>query len=292
MANVQMIVWDVQHGNAIYVKTPNGKHLVLDLGIGDYSGHNEAFSPLVTLRNVYKVQTIDLVLISHPHLDHIDDILNLKCFSPGVLTRPDHLTRQIVMPWVRDADKEKFEEYFRFNETYTYPVIGTAKDPSNPYNYGGLIFKTFDTPQLPTNNLNNHSIIAVLEYAGIKIIIPGDNEVASLNLLMQRDDFKAAITNCDILIAPHHGRESAYHPEFVQLANPRLTIISDGSICDTSANQKYSNMSRGWTVRSRLTGDSQQRKLLTTNHDGEVYINLGTPDLPTSYSNFLDVQIP
>lgn len=28
MSEVEMIVWDVQHGNAIYLKSPNERHLV------------------------------------------------------------------------------------------------------------------------------------------------------------------------------------------------------------------------------------------------------------------------
>lgn len=87
-----MIVWDVQHGNAIYVKTPNNKHLVFDLGIGGYSGHNQTFSPLGALWHSYNVRKLDFVMITHPHLDHIDDILNLDFFSPAVFHRPRHLT--------------------------------------------------------------------------------------------------------------------------------------------------------------------------------------------------------
>ncbi len=38
-----MTVWDVQHGNAIYINTPNNKHIVINLGVGEYSGKNESF---------------------------------------------------------------------------------------------------------------------------------------------------------------------------------------------------------------------------------------------------------
>ena len=72
MPQVEMIFWDVQHGNALYVKTPNNKHMVIDLGIGDYSGNNERFSPLEELR-AKGVSQLDHVIITHPHLDHFDD---------------------------------------------------------------------------------------------------------------------------------------------------------------------------------------------------------------------------
>jgi len=289
MANVDMIIWDVQHGNAIYIKTPNDKHLVFDLGIGDYSGHNETFSPLATLWHTYGVRKLNFVMITHPHLDHIDDILNFEAFNPSVLHRPRHLTKEDVLKNARTQDKPKFDKYFEVNERFIGDTTGTPNDTSVPENYGGLTFNFFSTPNLPTDNINNHSIITVLEYSGIKVIIPGDNEIASLDLLMQRSDFKDAIKNCDILLAPHHGRESAYHSDFVTHANPRITIISDGSICDTSANPKYSANSRGWKVWKKGTSDSTDRRLLTTNSDGEVYIQFGPST--GEHSRFLSVQV-
>jgi hypothetical protein len=134
-------------------------------------------------------------------------------------------------------------------------------------------FKVFQTPELPETNLNNRSLLSVIEFEGIKIIIPGDNEYASLELLMKRDDFKNAVKDADILLAPHHGRESAFHQEFVTLVNPRITVISDGSVVNTSANSKYSSKSRGWSVYNK--GVSKDRYLLTTNCDGEIYIDFG-----------------
>lgn len=103
-------------------------------------------------------------------------------------------------------------------------------------------------PNYIGTNLNNYSIVVVLEYAGIKIVIPGDNEKSSLDELMERKDFKDAVSNAYILLAPHHGRESGYNSDFVSLVNPSLTIISDGKYCDTSANKRYSQNSSGWEV--------------------------------------------
>jgi beta-lactamase superfamily II metal-dependent hydrolase len=290
MGNVEMIIWDVQHGNAIYVKAPNGKHLVFDLGIGDYSGQNPNFSPLATLRDKYNVEKLDYVMITHPHRDHIDEILQFDSFSPSVLTRPGQLAREDVMKNIQAVDRPKFEKYFEICSRYNQSAVGTPQDSSDPANYGGLSFQYFETPSLPKDNINNHSIITVLEYAGIKVVIPGDNERPSLELLIKQDGFRNAIKDCDILIAPHHGRESAFLDEFVTHANPRLTVISDGSICDTSANPKYSAKSRGWTVWKKGTSNSAERKLLTTNFDGEVYISFG-PSSTQGYTNFLSVSI-
>lgn len=286
MSKVEMIFWDVQHGNATYIRTPNNKHIVIDLGMGDYSGNNQQFSPLNALASRYNVRSLDYVIITHPHKDHFDDILSFDAFNPKVLHRPRHITNAEVMQGVRDQDRTKFQKYCEINDRYNTSISGTHDDPDDSNNYGGLQIKTFMTSHMPKDNLNNHSILTVIEYANTKVIIPGDNEYPSLDALMTRNDFKNAVRNADILLAPHHGRESAYHNDFVTLVNPSVTVVSDGSICDTSANHRYSAKSRGWTVHDKKKGTSDKRKCLTTNSDGEIYVSFGW----TNQSAFLEVS--
>ena len=91
---------------------------------------------------------------------------------------------------------------------------------------------------------------------------------------MKESDFKNAVRGADVLVAPHHGRESAYHSEFVSLVNPRITIISDTTKSDASAVDKYTQRSRGWTVRG------EERKCLTTRNDGNITVEFGECDDP------------
>ena len=273
MGDLKISVWDVKHGNAIYVRTPNNKHLVFDLGRGDYSENSEDRSPLETLYYHYGIRQIDFLTITHPHRDHIDDILNLHKFAVSVFHRPRNLNQTAIINASSDRDKAKFEKFFAMDAHYIGDITGTSRDTRIPPNYGDVEIQFFQTANL-TDNLNNRSILTVLKYEDMKIIIPGDNECPSLDQLMNRDDFKSAVKNSDILIAPHHGRYSAYHSEFVKLVNPRISIVSDGSICDTSANQYYSANSRGWEIWKN--GTKIKRYLLTTNSDGEIYINLGS----------------
>ncbi|QXU43625.1 ComEC/Rec2 family competence protein [Pedobacter sp. D749] len=289
MGRVKMRVWDVKHGSAIFLKTPNDRIHVIDLGRGDYSENSDDRSPLETIRYHYGITRINHLTITHPHKDHIDDILNLDNLgiSVSVLLRPKWLSRADVNSTINVSDKAKFDKYFSMNETYNTNVTGTINDISIPPNNGGVSFRHFNTKDLPKSNFNNHSILTIIEFEGIKIVVPGDNEYDSLEELMNLAGFADAIKNCDVLIAPHHGRESAYHSEFVRTANPRLTIISDGSVCDTSANQKYSQISRGWTIHKN--GEQIKRNLLTTNYDGEIYLDFGKEALDEK--PFLKIEI-
>lgn len=291
IGNLELVFWDVQHGNATYIKTPNGRHMVIDLGIGSWDDNKTLFSPLMHLKNRYGVKQLDGVTITHPHLDHIDDILNLEGLSPQTFTRPKHITNQEVMSGVRNQDRAKFERYCKFNNDYSTPVDSTSiYSIDNPNNWGGLRVKEFLSTGCDRKNLNNHSIITVLEYLNTKIVIPGDNERCSLEELMQVEAFRDAVKGSEILLAPHHGRESAYHSEFVTLVNPLLTVVSDGSICDTSANGRYSAKSRGWDVWKNSLSDYQKRYCLTTNSDGEVFVEIKPSDDP-KYKSILNVSI-
>lgn len=259
-----MTVWDVQLGLAIHVKAPNGKYIVIDLGTGTYESGNS--SPL----RKRMFDNIAYMIITHPHLDHISDILNFDINSPKILQRAKSLTNEEVMEGVRYCDKAKFEKYCDINDRYNSPVrYDDENNTENPDNYGGLEIQTFSTSACDHSNFNNFSIITIFKFSGIKVVVCGDNEKDSFDVLMRRSDFKDAVRNADVLVAPHHGRESAYHSEFVSLVNPRITIISDTTKSDASAVDKYAQKSRGWKVRG------EERKCLTTRNDGNITVEFG-----------------
>lgn len=272
--HVELVFWDVQHGHAAYIKSPNNRHIAIDLGTGDYSGKNLEFSPLKHLKYKYGVNQLDYVVITHPHLDHIDDILNFDLLSPKVFCRPRHLTNAEVMKGVREQDKEKFAKYCEINDRYVTNIDGGPNDPTIASNYGNMAISVFHSTSCPHDNFNNHSVLTVIEFANLKVVISGDNEKGSYEELLINEEFKKAIKDSDILLAPHHGRDSGFNLDFINLVNPRLTVVSDGRFCDTSANGRYSAKSRGWKVH-KSDGTSSERKCLTTNSDGEVYIHFG-----------------
>ena len=261
-----MTVWDVQLGLAIHVKAPNGKYIVIDLGTGTYNT-----SPL--RKRMW--DNIAYMVITHPHLDHISDILNFDINAPKILCRPPLLTNKEVMEGVRQCDRAKFEKYCQINDRYNSPVKYDDENyTGNPNNYGGLEIQTFSTSLCDHSNFNNFSMITVFQFSGIKVVVCGDNEKDSFDKLMKESDFKNAVRSADVLVAPHHGRDSAYHSEFVSLVNPRITIISDTTKSDASAVDKYTQRSRGWTVRG------EERKCLTTRNDGNITVEFGECDDP------------
>ena len=277
-----MTVYNVQLGLSVHLKAPNGKYIIIDLGTGTAGGGNE--SPLLKRR----YDDIGYMIITHPHLDHIDDILNFDKNKPTILHRATSISNEEIMAGVRECDKPKFRKYCEINDRYTSP-IEPSNDPTNPDNFGGLSISIFNTSLCDKDNFNNFSTITAFELSNCKIVVCGDNEKDSFDILMKRESFKDAVRNADILVAPHHGRESGYHEEFVTLVNPSLTIISDTKYSDASAVDKYKEKTSGWKVWNR-NGGSDKRYCLTTRNDGNIQVVFGESDDP-QYKSILAVSL-
>jgi competence protein ComEC len=281
---VELVFWDVQHGHSTYIKTPNGKHLFIDLGMGSKS--DEKFSPILHLKNKYKVDSLDLVTITHPHKDHMDDLLNIDEVNLKVFTRPFHLNESdILTDRILDIDRPLFEKYIRLTNKYLSPLrSGHSNNYREADNLGGLHISEFIPQKCATSNLNNHSVVTILSYADTKIVIPGDNEEPSLKELLEQPAFVNAVKDSDILLAPHHGRKAGYCEEFVRIVNPRVTVISDSSLKETSARHKYTMKGRGWNINYK-SGNTGRRKTVSTYFDGVIIVKLGLDTDGTPYLN-------
>src|SRR5437899_6911216 len=127
---LEFVFWDVQHGNACYIKTPNNRHIAVDLGTGSFS-ENKPFSPLMHLQRNYGVQQLDYAIITHPHRDHLDDIFNFDKLSAKTLRRPVHLTESQVLEGNKKEDSGKINEYLRISANYSESVTqGSSSDGS------------------------------------------------------------------------------------------------------------------------------------------------------------------
>src|SRR5437899_1704458 len=111
---LEVIIWDVQHGSAALVLTPTGKRLAIDLGVGSFKNPTDAtFSPLRHLHQRYSYRYLDALIITHPHTDHLDDIVNLHLLPPSILLAPKSIDRELVRKGNQSKDKSVIEAYFQ-----------------------------------------------------------------------------------------------------------------------------------------------------------------------------------
>lgn len=160
---LKLILWDVQHGSAAYIHTPNGKHLAIDLGAGD--AEHGGFSPLQYLNG--KGIVFDHLTITHPHLDHIDDILNLR--SPRILSTPRQLTDAEVWNGHDSSSQEtqrKVVKYLDLRRIYCN-AVSAQTDPLTAQNNGGVSITQFHPRKSSHSNPNNHSIVKYSNCYGV-----------------------------------------------------------------------------------------------------------------------------
>ncbi len=280
MSNLRILIHNVGHGQAVHVFTPVGQTVVIDLGC------SENFSPLEWLKT--QTRTIDHLTITHPHGDHIDEILLLEKigFTVRQFWRPKWLPRDEVCRQNQVLYKSKLDAYFKMSDEYTIPVKESERI-GNPSVSRGVSIEKYASKSCSFSNINNHSGVTVIDYRDVTVVIPGDNEQASWRELMKEQNFATVMNRVNVFMASHHGRESGYCAE-IFTKKPDLCVVSDGRVQDTDARQRYSYHAKGWTVHKRNNRSSEKRYCVTTRQDGFIDIKIS---LATDCKTYLSVEI-
>jgi competence protein ComEC len=268
---LKIYIWDVEHGNAITIKTPEGKVVMIDCGTKPRSN----FSPAIFIKNAWDVDNLDYLIVSHPHLDHIRDLRNVITVKPKVLeSRPIDISKLLTTEY--KSNEEIIREYVNFEQRYSGSVA-TEKDPDT----WSVKFLNF-FPNVNDDNINNLSIVTFVSYGNFTLLHPGDLEKAGWENLLGDIEFVNILKKTNFLIASHHGLDSGYLSDIFQHFTPKLTIISDGRYNDTSAKARYYENTEGWDVHDSGQLGKEERRVVSTRNDGRIYIGIEIMDSSTS----------
>ncbi|MBI2928236.1 MAG: MBL fold metallo-hydrolase [Verrucomicrobia bacterium] len=246
--NISVITFDVAHGNCHLVTTPGAKKVMIDLGRSD------DFSPLEWLKSK-GCKRLDLLIVTHPHDDHIRGVFDLAGTEVGILHRPKNVPPELT----EQLDPPLQRAWQQFDARFTSPVQPEDKfyDPQSPA-FDGMALHFFGG-RSDTQNLNNYSIVTVLQFGAFKMVFPGDLETAGWNALLNKPDFVKAITGTTMLVAAHHGREKGWCAELFDHISPQLVIISDGAAKETNYASNYSQKAKGCPVKARNSSEVKTR---------------------------------
>jgi competence protein ComEC len=70
---------------------------------------------------------------------------------------------------------------------------------------------------------NANSLTLSVEYAGRRILLPGDLESPGIDDVMAEAPY-----DCDLLLAPHHGSRRSDPPGFAAWSSPEWVVLSGG----------------------------------------------------------------
>lgn len=261
---LEIRLWDVGHGLAIWIKTPNGQNHWIDTG----KNSDPSFDPAAHVKKTYAVKTIDRLIITHPDTDHYNGIVEFfEAFKVIAFARNKiyiNHNRKNSFNTDNACDKKFLDEHDRYNFAIPYD-----EDPTNKNVNGGVEVKTFQAPYEEGMTTNNSSLVIFYKYANCIFIVPGDIEekgwTSLYNNQSQQMDELLKNTTHRILVAPHHGRRNGYTQHMIDVIKPTLILISDKA-SSNETHPKFRDVAAGESV------DGTCRKFASTVTSGRIKV--------------------
>ncbi|MBP7653422.1 MBL fold metallo-hydrolase [Candidatus Dependentiae bacterium] len=207
---------DVGQGDAAIIITPNKKTIVLDAGASNDNNKKSNGQKIIDYLKQYDISSIDQLIISHPHADHIGGMIPLlKKLAVKSLIDTGFKTTNSQYMQILKFVKEKNIGYTipEKNEILTFDDNVTAK----VLNVAHIV---------PENILyaNNSSIVLKMQFFNISFLLTGDMENGVEKIILwDSPDLKS-----DVLKIAHHGSRSSTSEEFLHEVMPKYAVIMCG----------------------------------------------------------------
>lgn len=253
-------------------------------GMVKEAGYNiELTNPIEFLTKNYPGKDIFRYVQTHPHMDHMSGLEQLKAHNIDIVNFWD-TEHDFTPELTTDSDRDSWNEYRRLrNSANGSPkVLRHFCDATGTYwNRGQDGVDTGDGIDIlhpnpatlqaiqESENINDLSYVLRVTLGGVRIILAGDAEAAVWDDLVAR---YGADLKCSVLKASHHGRDSGYHEKAMSLMKPKYTIVSVGKKPETDACDKYRKHSENvWSTRWKgnieISYDAAGKATITPQYD-------------------------
>lgn len=213
---LSVLTVDVGQGDATLIKFPNGKTALIDGGNATpYFDNGERI--LIPLLNYLGIDKIDYGLITHADSDHYK----------GFLTLIRNKRVNIIYKPAFDASSD--------NDIELEKIIKENKIPLNYFGQSILkignvnLYVMNDTIDnyYKTMSMNDKSGVVKLVYGNTSFLFTGDAGITAESYFLKK--YKNFLKS-DVLKAGHHGSKTSTSEKFLNVVNPKITIISVGAM--------------------------------------------------------------
>lgn len=324
-------VLDVGQGEAILVEFPCGAMLI-DTG-GEVTPASEdapAFDSDDALESQLRAffagrpdldHTLDLLVLTHPHLDHTRGVTRLiEMVEDGELTISHIVTNGAEGS---GSGVRQQRELHDFAETHATPRWYVLERKARPDGQSNDIIDPFPAcsrdrdlpaadridpvitalwgriddastlsgywPREDLDNGNNHSVVLRVDFGSASALFPGDLEVMGIASLIETFG-KKGLLDVDLYKAGHHGSYNGTTAALVNAMSPELAVISAGPPHRTGEWTAWSYGLPRWAAVSDMLGDNDSDGV-ALDRERSITVPIGT-GWNGEHGIFVDKPIP
>lgn len=210
--NDELLVSFIDSGQAdsILIKTPYQQNIIIDLG------SNKGLKDLNKKISWWN-KTIELIIITHPHDDHILGIISLL---------KKYQVKKIMYTGILH-ESPAYLELLNFIQEKNIPLLIPVENQIISFGedcFLKILFPWESFQEKEIENLNNSSIVSQLNCNNSKFLFTGDAEIEVENEILKKNlDIKS-----DVLKVGHHGSITSSQEIFLKKIDPQIAIIMVG----------------------------------------------------------------
>jgi competence protein ComEC len=197
---------DVGQGDAVLIRTPDGKTMLYDAG----RKSDEVADQLTALG----VKSLDLVIMSHADADHIGGMAEVATrFKPRVFVSND----------IPSTTQTYERTLAAFAQVKSQGLQGTERT----INLGTQTAIQVLPPERKNSDQNENSVGVLLRFGSFRMVMGGDAEPATLAFWMKK--YAPLLASLDVYKAAHHGSKNNDNKTWLELLKPQDVIVSAGA---------------------------------------------------------------